>query len=165
MFRRVSLGLMFVLSCSASSARADATSDAKAVDEGFFQAVNALDASAALAFYADDARAIYPGEGAEATGKPEIAKLLAAMMKDAKALKLVLKDNQAFSVDDSHLMNLVHWEFAITGRDGKRSLFKGRSTELMVKDAGGVWRYLVDHASVGVPPPPPPKKKARGAKR
>lgn len=150
---------LLVLCLSAGRAFADATAEARAVDEGFGQAVYAGDVAAALAFYADDATAIYPGAGEEGTGKAGIEKLLSTFPKKAK---LIFTDNRAFSIDDTHIMNINHWEFSAPGPHGKPMVMKGRSSELLVKGVDGRWRYLVDHASVGLPPPPPPKpKKAR----
>jgi hypothetical protein len=40
----------------------------------------------------------------------------------------------------------------VTDKDG--NLARLRTTELIHK-SGGKWRYLVDHASIGVPPPVP----------
>lgn len=158
-FTRACAAGMFVVCVAAASAVADPLSDARAVDEAFAKAVKSHDASAVAAIYADDAQVIFPGEGEEAQGKAEIEKLLDGYMKDSKALDVVFTDIKAIPIDASHTLIINHWNFTITDLKGKQTTTKGHSTELIVMGSDGRWRYLVDHASVGLPPPPAPKAK------
>ena len=72
------LGLMAVL---ARPALADPTADARGVEEAFAHACSAGDLKGVMALYADDAIAVWPGQGAEAKGKADIEKMAAALCK------------------------------------------------------------------------------------
>jgi len=63
------LGLMAVL---ARPALADPTADARGVEEAFAHACSAGDLKGVMALYADDAIAVWPGQGAEANGDAHI---------------------------------------------------------------------------------------------
>lgn len=158
-------GALLAIYLVAVPAFADPLADAKAVDEAFAKAIRSHDASAVAAIYTDDAYVIYPGEGEEAQGKAEITKLLDGYMKNSKALDVVFTDIKAIPIDPSHTLIINHWDFTITDLKGKKTTTKGHSTELIVKGSDGQWRYLVDHASVGLPPPPAPKPKKAHAKQ
>jgi ketosteroid isomerase-like protein len=67
-------------------------------------------------------------------------------------------------IDATHVMNVGRWEVSATGPDGKPAVAVIRTTELIVKE-GGTWRYLVDHASIGVPPPRPSRRGERERRR
>jgi ketosteroid isomerase-like protein len=53
---------------------------------------------------------------------------------------------------DSRIAIIGHWEVTQTGPDGKPTTSHIRATEVIVKTGSG-WRYVVDHASIGLPPP------------
>ena len=132
---------------------ADATADAKKHEEAFAAAFNANDAKAILAMYTDDARVVWPGTGEEGKGKAAIAKLIDAMMKMNSGATLALKSIEAIPLGDSYIATVCHWVETVKGADGKTETYQIRSTELLRK-AGGKIRYVVDHASIGLPPPP-----------
>jgi len=151
----VTFVLVVLLSSLTGPAFADATADVKAHEEAFARSCNAGDVQGVVGLYADDARLVWPGRGEEGKGKADVEKMVTNLCKGTKDLKLVLESVEAIPLDDAHVATLAHWADSFTRADGKHVSFKVRSTEVLVK-SGGAWRYLVDHASVGLPPPAPP---------
>jgi uncharacterized protein (TIGR02246 family) len=143
-------------------AAADPTADAKALSAAFKAAVEAGNVDAVVALYADDAWAIYPGAGEEAHGKAEITRLVRDLLSGPKPT-LTPVSNQAFAVDDTHVMNVGRWDVTTHPAGSKPTTAHLRTTELLVK-RGDAWLYLVDHASIGTPAPKPPvrRKRTRG---
>lgn len=148
------LSTMVVLATLARGALASPADDAKALGDRFKAAVESGSVDAVLALYADDARVIYPGQGAEARGKAALRALLERDLPDMRAGTMTQKSSDAIALDDSHILNVGVWEAHGSGPDGRPTTAIVRTTELLVKE-GDVWRYVVDHASIGVPPPPP----------
>jgi uncharacterized protein (TIGR02246 family) len=136
----------------ASPVFADATADAKAHDEAFAKACEAGDIKAIMALYADDAVVVWPGAGEEAKGKAAIEKLVPGLCNPKTGAKAVMKSLEAMPLGDSYIAIHGRWEVTQTGPDGKPATAQIRTTEVIVKSGAG-WRYVVDHASVGVPPP------------
>jgi uncharacterized protein (TIGR02246 family) len=132
----------------AGPAFADPTSDARAHEEAFARLCGAGDVAGVMALYADDAVAVWPGQGQEATGKAAIEKLATTLCKERSA-KIALKSLEVFPLDDTHLVTVAHWEDSTDGPPDRHVTV--RSTEVLVK-SDGKWRYLIDHASIGVPP-------------
>jgi ketosteroid isomerase-like protein len=56
-----------------------------------------------------------------------------------------------------YIINIGSWYSTIARPDGKSMTARVRTTELLHK-SHGKWRYVIDHASIGVPPPPLPKQ-------
>jgi len=136
----------------AAPAFADATADARAHDEAFAKACEAGDVKDVLALYADDAVVVWPGAGEEGKGKAAIEKLVTDLCNPKSNLKAVIKSDEGMPLGDSHIAIIGHWELTQTGPDGKRTTSQIRTTEIIAKTGAG-WRYVVDHASIGVPPP------------
>ena len=134
---------------SAPPAFADATADARGVAEAFQRAVAAGDADAVVALYADDARLVWPGRGQEARGREAIAALVRRELPAMRAAKPVLVSLDATPLADGVIAVVGHWEHG-AGNDRVAV----RTSEVLVR-RGGAWRYLVDHASIGVAPPAP----------
>ena len=150
------LGLLVALCLVSASAFADPTSDAKAHSEAFEHAANARDTKAVMALYADGARAIWPGQGEEATGKVEIEKMVSKFVADLpKDAKITLKSQTAIPLGSDYIATVGHWEETFTDPDGKHQTVSLRTTEI-IKKQGGKTLYVVDHASVGLPPPSEP---------
>jgi len=105
-----------------------------------------------MALYADDAIAVWPGQGAEAKGKADIEKMAAALCRERGGAQFALKSLEALPLGDAHIVTVAHWEGTMPGPGGRRITTEVRSTEVLVKK-DGAWRYLVDHASVGTPRP------------
>jgi uncharacterized protein (TIGR02246 family) len=136
----------------AAPAFADATADARAHDEAFAKACEAGDVKDVLALYADDAVVVWPGAGEEAKGKAAIEKLIPDLCNPKNNTKAVSKSLEAMPLGDSRIAIIGHWEVTQTGPDGKPTTSHIRATEVIVKTGSG-WRYVVDHASIGLPPP------------
>ena len=150
-------GLLALLVCFATPALADVTADARAHAEAFARAWTAGKVGDALTLYADDATVVWPGRGEEARGRDQIRKLLERVFGETKDRRLVLRTLEATPLGADHLATVGRWESAFTGPDGRRVASEVRTTEVLVR-VGGAWRYLVDHASVGIAP-------AKGAAR
>jgi len=135
---------------------ADATAQAKKHDEAFAKACNAGDVNAVMTLYTDDAFVIWPDVGEEARGKAEIEKLVTKLCNPKLGTKGVLKDDVGVQLDRSHIAIIGHWELTQNGPDGKPATSQIRTSEIIVKRAGG-WRYMVDHASVGTAAAAPAK--------
>jgi uncharacterized protein (TIGR02246 family) len=147
-----------LLVAASGLAHADPAADARTLGEAFARAVASGDVDAVLDLYADDARAIYPGQGQEARGKAALKAMLERDLPALRALPLAQRAADAFALDETHLVNVGRWE--ITAAPG-RPAATVRTSEVLVKE-GGRWRYLVDHASVGTPPPSPHRGRMRG---
>ena len=149
-------GMIVLVMALAARAFADATADAKAHDEAFAKACGAGDVKAVVALYTDDAFVIWPGVGEEARGKAAIEKLATNFCDPKANTKPVLKSDVGVQLDPSHIAIIGHWEVTQTGPDGKPTTSQIRTSEIIVKTAGG-WRYVVDHASIGQPAGEPAK--------
>lgn len=156
----ISSAVIFLL-CSAR-AFADPAAVAKAHSDAFAEAFAACDVPAVLDLYEDDAAIIWPGQGEEAKGKAAIEKVVRAGCSGAAKpdLKPVSADSRA--VGKNYVINVGQWDDTAPGPDGKPVTMRVRTTELLHK-SGGKWRYVVDHASVGLPPPPPAKAEKSAA--
>ncbi len=148
MTRWMMLGLMAMLS---ASALADPMADARGVEEAFARACGAGDVKGVMALYADDAVAVWPGQGAEAKRKADIEKMAASLCTGRPGASMALKSLEAFPLGDAHIATVAHWEDTGTRPNGTRVVVPVRSTEVLVKK-DGAWRYLVDHASIGTAP-------------
>src|SRR5437899_6978298 len=147
MKRWMVLGVMMML---AGPALADPTADARGVEEAFARACVAADLKGVMALYADDAIAVWPGQGAEAKGKADIEKMAAALCKKGSGTQFALKSLEALPLGDAHIVTVAHWEGTVAGPGGRWVTPGVRSTGVLVKQ-DGAWRYLVDHASLGQP--------------
>lgn len=142
-----------------------ATAIARELGERFKVACTAGDAEAVAGLYADDATAVFPGEGAVAHGREAIAALARdACRKDAGG-ELVMEAVRARFLGANAIVATGRWRQRAAGPDGKPVEAVVRTTEVLVRGADG-WRYLSDHASVGVPAAavPPASPGARPAR-
>jgi len=140
----------------ASAARAgdDPSGIAKTVGLKFAAACNAHDVDAVMALYRDDARVVYPGEGETAADKTQLRALVGATcVPNGPDFKLV--GYKSVWVDAAHttIASLGDWNISGSEPDGRAMVTHVRATEVIVKTPAG-WRYVVDHASLGVPHPP-----------
>ena len=151
--KRFAPGLLLPL-LIAAPALAGPAEDAMAHSRAFERAVNARDEKAILALYASDAHLIWPGQGEEANGRAEIAKLVASFVKTLpKDAKLSLTSQTAIPLGGGHVATVGHWRESFTGADGKQQTAEIRTTEIIEKVKGKTL-YRVDHASIGLPPEP-----------
>jgi uncharacterized protein (TIGR02246 family) len=134
-------------------AAADPAAIVKAHSDAFGNAFNSCDVPAALKLYEENAVLIWPGEGEVASGKAAIAKVIKTECSGAakSSLKQVSSDSRAIGKD--YIINVGMWDSMMSGPDGKPTTARVRTTELLHK-SNGKWRYVVDHASIGLPPPP-----------
>src|SRR5213593_5046622 len=103
--RRIILGCALLAALGAAGrVHADATADGRAVSEAFQKAVAAGDLPAVLALYRDDARAIWPGQGEEATGKAAIETLAKQLLAATKGAQLVLKSQESIPLGDGYIV-------------------------------------------------------------
>jgi uncharacterized protein (TIGR02246 family) len=134
-----------------STALADSENrEGKVVSEAFQKACAAGDIPGVMALYEDDATAIWPGQGEVAKGKEEIEKLATSFCKPNGALKF--RSQESKPIGNEYILNIGSWEDTLPGADGNPSKVEVRTTELL-HYSGGKWRYLVDHASIGLPLP------------
>src|SRR2546425_2437264 len=120
------LGLMVMF---AGPALADPTADARGVEDAFARACGAGDLKGVMALYADDAIAVWPGQGAEAKGKADIEKMAAALCKEGSGAQFTLKSLEALPLGDAHIVTVAHWESTLAGPGGRRGTTRGRSTQ------------------------------------
>ena len=155
---KIAFVLFFALSAAASSALAadDPNKIAEEVGAKFAAACGAGKVDQVLALYRDGARVVYPPAGASASTPAELRKLVEATC-NAKGPKLALVGYKAVWADAAHtvIASLGDWSMSAEGADGKPITIPVRATEVLVKTKAG-WKYVVDHASVGVPPQPAP---------
>jgi len=138
-----------VLLLVATAAFADATAVAKAHSEAFAAACAAADLPAVLALYEDDAIAVWPGQGEEAKGKPAIEKMARRLCTGESPP--VLKSVVGRELGSGYVVTDGRWELVTKNPDGTSTVAIVRTTEVL-RETAGKWRYVVDHASVGVPP-------------
>lgn len=145
--------LLAIAMLTSRTALADPASTVKAHSEAFAKAFDACDVPAVLKLYEDDATIIWPGEGEVATGKAAIEKVIKEQCASAgkSSLKRISSDPRAIGKD--YIINVGMWDDTMSGPDGKPVTMRVRTTELLHKSRGK-WRYVIDHASIGLPPPP-----------
>ena len=136
---------------TAAIARADLTAEIRAHEDAFARACETGNLDAVLALYTDDAVLIWPGAGEEARGKKDIATRATRLCKETRDLKLTIESLQVIPIDESHAVAVGRWQNSFTGPAGAHRSAIVRTTEVLVK-RDGAWRYLVDHASIGLPP-------------
>jgi len=148
--------LAAVLCLAAVMARAadDPTAIAKTVGEKFAAACGSADVPAVLALYRNDARVVYPGAGESASTREELTKMVTSTCSK-NGPRLTLVGYKATWADNAHtvIASLGEWSLLTVGADGKQVTTPVRATEVLVKTQKG-WKYVVDHASIGVPPAP-----------
>jgi ketosteroid isomerase-like protein len=153
---RLAIAVAIVLAL-VTNARADALAIAKAHDERVNNAVKQCKPQDMIDLYENDAVAIFPGEGEIGRGKGEIAKIVNNFFTGFcpdKDKKVGYKDVSFNAIELSPKYIMIIRVVDVTDKDG--NLVRLRTTELIHKSSGR-WRYLIDHASIGVPPPPPAK--------
>jgi uncharacterized protein (TIGR02246 family) len=131
---------------------ADTVTVARMHSEAFARAMNAKDIDAVLAFYAEDARVIWPGRSDEARGKTAIRALIASTLRSfPKDSRLELQSQDAIALADGYIATVSHWEQSYARNDGTRTATLYRATEV-IRSNGKESLYVVDHASLGLPP-------------
>jgi ketosteroid isomerase-like protein len=153
---RIASVMILMVTFVAAPALADPTADARAHDEAFGKACAAGDVKAVVALYTDDAHVIWPGAGDEAHDKAGIEKLASGLCT-GKGPTPRLESLVAIPLGTDHIAIVGRWTIPPAG--GKGATTEIRTSEVIAKTPAG-WRYVVDHASIGVPPPKPARKHA-----
>jgi uncharacterized protein (TIGR02246 family) len=130
----------------------DVNAVAERISKDFEKACAAGNIPAVMALYADDATVIWPLAGATAVGKAGIQKLATGLCSSPNKPSLTLKSAKARALDKNYIVDVGSWEQTVTQPDGAKAVQEVRTTEVLIHTKGG-WRYLVDHASIGVPVP------------
>jgi hypothetical protein len=154
----MALAILLVL---AGYARADALTIARGIDERVNKAVEQCRPEDMLELYESNAIAIYPGEGEIARNKAAIKKVIGnffSVFCPDEHKKVGYKDVSFDAIPLAPNYIMIVRVVDVTDKDG--NLARLRTTELIHK-SGGKWRYLVDHASIGVPSPPPGTNRAK----
>ncbi len=153
----IALGAPVVLALGAPALADDASSQANVtaqeIGNAFGKALAACDVAGAVALYEEDATAIYPGQGQEAKGRTEIAKVFSDLCKTTSGGNTKMVSGEARQLGNDYIINVGRWETTANGPDGKPMTEVIRTTELLHNN-GGKWLYAVDHGSIGAPPPP-----------
>lgn len=149
----ISFAMLALSSMLATAAHADPVADAKTVTDAFSKAFAACDVPAVLELYEDDAVLIWPGQGEFATGKAAIEKIVKANCGGPSKQSLKEVSSDARLIGKNYIIHVGQLDDTITGSDGKPATLRIRTSEFLHK-SGGKWRYVVDHASAGLPPPP-----------
>jgi len=132
---------------------ADPLVDANTVTGAFSKAFAACDVPAILALYEDNAVIIWPGQGQFGTGKAEIEKIVKENCSAPAQHSLADVSSDARQIGKDYIIHTGQIDDTTAGPDGKRVTLRICVSELLHK-SGGTWRYMVDHASAGLPPPP-----------
>ena len=152
MLKRVAVCLATILIC-AGSALADPDAVVKAHSDAFGKAFNSCDVPAALNLYEDNATLIWPSEGEVASGKGAIAKVIKAECSGSSKPSIKQVSSNARAIGKNYIINVGMWDTTTAGPDGKPTTARVRTTEVLHR-SNGKWRYVIDHASIGLPPPP-----------
>ena len=143
---------LLVLPLLAGPAAADTpTEAARDIAQLFYKACSEQNVEAVAALYTEDAIVIWPPAGAEGVG-PAAGRDFATKFctKDAPPLELVTVEGR--DIGGGQVLAHGTWKQTVTAPDGTKTTFAVRTTEIIVA-RDGKWKYLVDHASIGVPPP------------
>jgi ketosteroid isomerase-like protein len=144
-------GLLVLPSLAAPAAADTPTEAARDIAQLFYKACSEQDVEAVAALYTDDAIVIWPPAGAEGVG-PAAGRDFATKFctKDAPPLELVKVEGR--DIGAGQVLAHGTWKQTVTAADGTKTTFPVRTTEIIVA-RDGKWKYLVDHASIGVPAP------------
>jgi len=149
------VALAFSLAFSVA-AYASPIADAESVNDAFSKASAACDVPAVLALYEDNAVVIWPGQGEFAVGKAAFRKILETYCSGGVKQSFKVVSSDARQAGRDYIIHYGQLDITTRSPDGKASTLRVRTDELLHK-SGGKWRYVVDHASVGLAPPPSAK--------
>ena len=156
--------LLAVLAAAlASPAAADLTADVRAHEEAFARACTHGDASGVVRLYTDDATVIWPGEPEETHNRAALERLVADACRPGRGFEMTVDGLEVIPLDATHVAAVLHWRDSLRGPDGQPFPFRVRASQVLVKTRGG-WRFVVDHASIGLPVPPRPSDAAEPAR-
>ena len=147
----ISFAVLALSSMLPVAAYADPVTEAKSVTDTFSKAFAACDVPSIVALYEDNAVVIWPGQGEFATGKDAIEKVVKENCSGPAKPSLKEVSSDARAVGKDYIIHIGQLDDTMTGPDGKSMTLRIRTSELLHK-SGGKWRYVVDHASAGLPP-------------
>ncbi len=160
MTRRSALLLCVVASLSLGEACAPTApsveaslAGAKALDERFIAAFNAGDADALAALYSDSVTASIGPDGAISSSREEIRAGMAAVFASMPGARIELLDQRS-AVVGTVVLSWGRSKVTVPTADGASQVLEGRFSDAKTL-RGGVWQYVVDHASIPMPPAQP----------
>ena len=147
------LAALALNSCSAKQPEAsDAKTQLRALDTKLGQAIDAKDAAAIAAFYADDA-VLMP------TAEP-IVRGKAAIMEEWQhilAIPAFENESKLGGVDVASAGDLAYtygtYRSRLMGEDGRLAMEPGKWVTVWKKQPNGDWRIAVDTYNTDIPPP------------
>ncbi|MCE2658129.1 MAG: nuclear transport factor 2 family protein [Rubrivivax sp.] len=125
-----------------------ATQSPESVALAFARAFNARDLDALLALY--PAGSVFvPAPGQALTTRDAIRQALQGFL--AIGLPIAMTVRHVYGAGDTALL-VVDWTIRGTGADGRSVDLSGTGTDVVRRDADGLWRYAVDNPFGGLKP-------------
>jgi len=109
------------------------------IDRLFGESVNAGDAAAVAALYEDHGVLVFQGTTFE--GPEQIRGFLEGMIA-AKA-KITMNVKHVVRAGDVAVLS-NDWSMTVTGPDGKPEASSGKAIEVVRRQPGGSWKYVID---------------------
>ena len=94
--------------------------------------------AAVLTLYQDDAIAVWPGQGDEATGKAAIEKMAAKLCTGKDKSPPVLKSVEGRPLGKGYVVTNGRWELTTKAPDGTSAVAVVRTTEVLKETAGAL---------------------------
>ena len=148
----LSMSALALLSCSGQPGPPDATKELRSLDAKLGQAINAKDAAAIAAFYADDA-IMMPTAEPVIRGKAAIAE----EWKHILAIPAFQNESKLGGVEVAEAADLAYtygsYRSRMMGEDGKLTTEPGKWLTIWKKQSDGRWQIAVDTYNTDIPPP------------
>jgi uncharacterized protein (TIGR02246 family) len=152
-FSRVLILALLFSSMSLATATA-APNGAQAVDEAWRKAITANDLNAIIAVYAEDAVMWLP-DAPEAKGREAIRKSYAGLL-DANTVTAASLANTHYQTSGNLSVGWGNFTLTLSPKAGGNPVTLSGRFSVIARKEGGMWVYVVDHASAHPAPPTPP---------
>jgi len=147
--------ILALLFSSMSLATATAAPDgAQAVDEAWRKAITANDLNAIIAVYAEDAVMWLP-DAPEAKGREAIRKSYAGLL-DANTVTAASLANTHYQTSGNLSVGWGNFTLTLSPKAGGNPVTLSGRFSVIARKEGGMWVYVVYHASAHPAPPTPP---------
>jgi len=147
--------ILALLFSSMPLATATAAPDgAQAVDEAWRKAITANDLNAIIAVYAEDAVMWLP-DAPEAKGREAIRKSYAGLL-DANTVTAASLANTHYQTSGNLSVGWGNFTLTLSPKAGGNPVTLSGRFSVIARKEGGMWVYVVDHASAHPAPPTPP---------